>query len=62
MAQMVMTAPVGDNAQVELTGDNCKLWLGYGLPDYEGPIDGLEQAHPEIFKEMLERKLIKTKG
>lgn len=58
MAQRTLTAPVGDNAQIDLTGDNCKLWLGYGLPDYEGSIDGLEQAHPEIFAELIERNLI----
>ena len=47
---------------VELDGDTCKVWKTYGLPDHRCLIDELETLEPEIFTELLERKLIKLKS
>lgn len=44
---------------VRLEGDNCTVWLSYGLPDYRITIDELQDVLPAVFTELLERKLIK---
>ena len=48
--------------EVRLEGDYVTYWAGEGLPTYEGPIDGLEQAHHEVLAELVERKAVKVTG
>lgn len=46
-----------ENGLVQLIGSNCKYWHGYGLPDYEGPIDGLPD---KVIQTLLQLKVIKN--
>jgi hypothetical protein len=57
---MIVTVELPNNIAVELTGANCKVWLGYGLPDYEGPIDGLAEALPDVLRELQAGGFIKS--
>ena len=57
---LIVTVELSNNVAVELTGANCKVWLGYGLPDYEGPIDGLVEAFPDILQELQNGGFIKS--
>ena len=57
---MIVTVELPNNIAVELSGANCKVWLGYGLPDYEGPIDGLAEALPDILQELQAGGFIKS--
>ena len=57
---MIVTVELSNNVAVELTGANCKVWLGYGLPDYEGPINGLAEALPDILQELQDGGFIKA--
>lgn len=59
--QMSATVNLSGNTQVELVGDYCTVWVGYGLPSYEGTIDGLQNAMPEKFKELVKTNSIKLK-
>ena len=59
MAYMTLQCELRANSYIELTGQDVKLWVGEGLPTYEGPIDGLEEYYPAVFAELIERKLIK---
>lgn len=42
---------------VDLYGGTAKFWRGEGLPDYEGPIEGLPE---DVLKELLDKQLIKA--
>ena len=57
---LIVTVELSNNVAVELTGANCKVWLGYGLPDYEGPIDGLAEALPDVLRELQAGGFIKS--
>ena len=46
---------------VRLEGDRCTVWLACGLPDHKILIDELEGVLPDVFKELIERKMIKVK-
>ena len=59
MSAMIMEVQLDGNACVELCGMNAKLWVGYGLPVYEGDLEGMSQAYPEQFNQLLKRGLIK---
>lgn len=48
--------------EVRLEGNQVTYWAGYGLPTYEGPIDGLEQAHPEVLSELIARNAVRVTG
>lgn len=48
-----------DGSAVELDGTNVKYWKGCGLPDYEGPIEGLP---PEVLAALMANKAVKRKG
>jgi hypothetical protein len=56
---MVLQSVLSNGGEVELIGPNVKYWAGTGLPDYEGGIDGLREAFPAVFAELLQRKLIR---
>lgn len=45
-----------DGSAVELRGTTAKYWKGCGLPDYEGPIEGLP---PEVLAALLANKVVK---
>lgn len=54
---------VGDmdlNFAVDLCGDNCKVWHGFGLPVYDGSIDGLERYCPELLEELIYKSYVRT--
>ena len=61
MGLLIMDVLCKHDILVELEGDTCKVWKSYGLPDHCCMIDDLETLEPEIFAELLERKLIKPK-
>lgn len=44
---------------LELTGPDAKIWVGPGEADYQGPIDGIEQKYPDLWKHLIENKFIK---
>jgi hypothetical protein len=56
---MFMEINFPDGSAVELDGSMCKYWKGCGLPDYEGPIEGLP---PEVLAMLLSSKAVKRKG
>lgn len=62
MSYMVMEVTLSDNGLVELTGPNVRYWIGCGLPDYEGSLEGLKLAFPQVVTELVTRKIIKTHG
>ena len=45
-----------DGSAVELSGTTAKYWKGCGLPDYEGPIEGLPL---EVLTALLANKIVK---
>lgn len=57
---MVVEYKHGDYV-VELCGDMCKVWKGYGLPSYEGLIDGIQETYPDLWQAMLKDQAIKAK-
>ena len=51
-----------DNAFVVLDGSKAQLWTGNGgLPVYDGELDGMQKAYPEIIERLLERGIIKPR-
>ena len=56
MGYMQMEVELSGNRAVLLYGSNAKLWVGEGLPTYEGPIEGLPA---DIIAELLKLKAIK---
>ena len=61
-----MLITLKDDGMVELTGHdgitsltNVKYWEGYGLPSFEGPLEGFEKEYPEVIQELVERKVLK---
>jgi hypothetical protein len=61
MSGLVLEVQLDGNACVVLSGITAKLWIGAGLPVYEGNLEGMQKAHPEQFKVLLERGIIKPR-
>ena len=57
---MIVIVELSNNVAVELTGPHCRVWLGCGQPDYEGPIDGLAEVFPVILRELQAGGFIKS--
>ena len=45
----------------ELIGDSAKVWVGEGLPQYEGLIDGIEHKYPDFWEYLLKNHYIRAK-
>jgi hypothetical protein len=58
---MILEYEFADGSYAELSGDNIKFWLGYGLPDYEGSLIGFELEFPEYFQQLVTNKAIRAK-
>lgn len=43
---------------VILTGPDAEVWVGYGDSQYKGPIDGIEEKYPDLWKYLIENKFI----
>jgi hypothetical protein len=59
MSKGYMTLEVelsGEGEFVELSGNNAKYWPTFGLPTYEGSIDGLPES---VLAQLQQRNLIK---
>lgn len=52
-------ASISPNTCIELTGNSAKLWIGEGLPVFEGAIESLIEAYPTIGQYLLEKNYIK---
>jgi hypothetical protein len=52
---MVLEVLCPNNTLAELCGPDCRVWVGEGLPTYEGTIDGLALTLPEVLAYLLER-------
>jgi hypothetical protein len=48
-----------DGAYAEITGSSIKYWDGFGLPDYEGGLEGFETMYPLQLAELLKKKIIR---
>lgn len=59
MSAMILEVQLDGNACAELCGCNIKLWVGEGLPVYEGDIEGMSQVYPAQFNALLKRGVIK---
>jgi hypothetical protein len=63
MAYITMTAEAvvnGVDFAVEITGDNWKVWKGFGLPEYEGCSEGAAKVFPELIEHLLAKGVIKS--
>lgn len=45
---------------VWLSGNHCKVWLAHGLPTFEGSIDQLEVAHPDVLAQLIKLQVVKV--
>jgi len=60
MSMLTLEVQLDNNACVELCGSMVTLWIGEGLPVYNGSIEGL-QDYPAQFNALLARGIIKQK-
>lgn len=44
---------------VELCGGSAKVWVGEGLPEFDGPIEGIEPTYPDLWAHLLKIQAIK---
>ena len=56
MSAMILDIELPGNRAVSLEGDWVTYWIGEGLPNYKGHIDGLPKA---VIRELLELKVIR---
>lgn len=49
------------NSYIEIDNGNVKFWLGEGLPDFEGDLEGFNTMFPEFMQELINRKIVKKK-
>lgn len=59
MAGFLLNYTFKDNAYLDQqeSGD-FKFWLGQGLPDYEGPLEGWIEEYPAYAEELINRGII----
>lgn len=55
---LTFTLNLSNDGYIELTGDSAKYWEGYGLPTFEGNLEGLSVAHPLVMQELIDRGII----
>ena len=55
---MELEVDLPDGGAVLLKGTNVKYWKGFGLPDYQGTIEGLPS---KVIEYLLEVGAIKSK-
>ena len=39
--------------------DTVKYWVGEGLPDYEGGMEGFAATYPGVVAELVQRRVLK---
>ena len=61
MAGLIMEYETKAGRLVEIDGTVIKYWSGLGLPDYIGSTqdDGFKEAFPDVYAELLRRKIIR---
>ena len=50
-----------DGSCVELDGNVVKFWVGYGLPDFEGDMDGFAKCFPNHLEVLINKRVIRVK-
>ena len=48
-----------DNSYVQIVGQSVKYWQGYGLPDYDGCLDGFAELHPTYVLALVQARVLK---
>ena len=59
MGYMILEFTFKDNAFAEISGPDIKFWLGQGLPDYEGGLDGFAEVFPTYMAQLIAKKAVK---
>lgn len=59
MSALILEVDVKHGGCVELCESKVKYWKSWGLPDFEGTLDGLLLEYPEVIAELVARKIIK---
>lgn len=62
MAYMILEFTFKDSAFAEIQGSDIKYWIGSGLPDYTGPLDGFAELFPKHMAELIAKKAVKIKS
>ena len=50
---MILNVELSNNGFAELCGPNIKYYSGFGLPDFEGPLDGFALEFPAVMEELI---------
>ncbi len=60
MAGFLLNYTFKDNAYLDQqeSGD-FKFWLGQGLPDYEGPLEGWVESYSKHAQELIDRGILR---
>jgi len=61
MGYMILEFTFKDDAYAEISGPNIKYWIGTGLPDYEGSLDGFAKLFPLHMAELITKKAVKIR-
>jgi hypothetical protein len=59
MTTMIFTYEFKDGSLIELTGSKAKYWSGFGLPDFEGDLNGFALQFPDHIQVLLDKKIVR---
>ena len=60
MAKFTFSYTFVDGSFLEEQDDGSyKYWEAYGLPNYEGPLDGFAEKYPELMLHLVDRKIFR---
>lgn len=60
MTGFILEVDLPDGDAVCIDGDNVKYWAGFGLPTYEGGMEGFATLYPQVIEYLLKRRLIRA--
>ena len=60
MAGFILDFTFPDGSAVEIDGNKVKYWILYGLPDYEGSIEGFAETFPKHMEVLIANRVIRV--
>ena len=56
---MTFTYDFRDGSYFEIEGKQVRFWLGEGLPNYKGELDGFAELYPIYVKELVTKGFLR---
>lgn len=62
MTGFILNYDFKDNSAIQVEAGIVKYWEGFGLPVFEGDLEGFDRCYPKHMQELIAKKIVIKTG